>query len=146
MSCDREISWDVPSGCPSYSTDSLRSLSSLWVGSSPTSPASSCWMLLLRYCYGGYGDPQSGHLAVHKTSERSKWVLQSFTNHIGAKEWLSQLPFATPRPTVYHGSSQRDISGSQRFKSSSFTKVCPFTFTKTWLLQIFTSTSWNSKT
>ena len=138
---------DVPSGCPSYSTDSLRSLSSLLVGSSPTSPASSCWMLLpaMLTAMVAMVIPKGGHLAVHKTSERSKWVLQSFTKTLG-QGMVEPASFCNTKTNRVPRISQRDISGSQRFKSSSFTKVCPFTFTKTWLLRIFTSTSWNSKT
>ena len=97
---------DVPSGCPSYSksTDSLRSLSSFLVGSSPTSPASSCWMLLLRYVYGGHGDPPKVVILPFTRHLRGRNEFYNPSRKHWAKEWLSQLPFATPRPTVYHGS------------------------------------------
>lgn len=67
---------------------------------------------------------------VHITSAKSKWVLQSFTKTFGQGivEFASFCRTRTRRvPRISH----RDMSGSQRFRSSSFTKIFPLIFTST---------------
>ena len=97
---------------------SMRGLSSLLVGSSP-SPASSCWKLLLLWL-----SPQrwsSCHLFTRHLPGRNEFYNPSQKHW--AKEWLSQLPSATPRPTVYHGSpneTSRDRNGLKVHHSPRF--------------------------
>ncbi len=93
-------------------------LSSLLVGSS-RSPASSCWKLLLLWL-----SPQrwsSCHLFTRHLPGRNEFYNPSQKHW--AKEWLSQLPSATPRPTVYHGSpneTSRDRNGLKDHHSPRF--------------------------
>ena len=81
---------------------------------------------------------------LHKTSAKSNSVLQSFTKTFGhgMVEPASFCRTSTRRvPRISH----LDISGSQRFSSSSLTIVWPLIFTRTWLDLILTSMSFGGE-